>query len=453
MKKYSQLILALEERIQEGEFSQGNKLPSIRNLAERYGCNKSTVIRAYEEMEKRHLIYSIPQSGYYVVQKQRNYKDNSVEDSQKTVLDFASSAPDQLVFPYVDFQHCINKAIDAYQDDLFTYGTRKGLTSLILVLQKHLAGYQVFTNKEQIVVTSGVQQALAILASMPFPSGRDTIVIEQPGYFLFIEMLNLMNIPVIGIPRNEEGLDLKKLEEIFATGTIKFFYTMPRFHNPLGTSLTMKQKQEIARLAHKYDIYIVEDDYLADLEDDSKADPIYAYASSPHVIYLKSYSKILFPGLRVGVAVLPPLLIDMFSRFKVILDVDTSMLSQAALEIYMKSGMFERHRERIKSSYNRKTKQLNEALARNSDHESFAAAPRNRGVHTIVPMPNKLSFETLRLALKKRNIIVDSTESYYLHGGYTEKTLRLNVSNVPGTSIITGIEIIRQEIDRLNIPR
>ena len=453
MNKYSRLILALEERIQEGEFSQGKKLPSIRDLALMYDCSKSTVIRAYEEMEKRHLVYSIPQSGYYVVQR-KNKNDNSVlQDNKEAVLDFASSAPDKHVFPYVDFQHCINKAIDAYQDDLFTYGTLKGLPSLIQVLQKHLDGYQVFAKRDQIVVTSGVQQALAILVSMPFPSGRDTIVIEQPGYFLLIEMLITLKIPVIGIPRNEEGIDLEKLEGIFASGKIKFFYTMPRFHNPLGTSLTMRQKQEIARLADKYDVYIVEDDYLADLESDSKADPIYAYASSPHVIYLKSYSKILFPGLRVGVAVLPPLLIDTFSRFKVILDIDTSTLSQAALEIYMKSGMFERHRERIKASYNKKIEQLNEALTRNSDHELFAVAPHNRCVHTMMPLPSKLSFDTLRLALKKRNIIVDSTENYYLAGGYTEKTLRLNVSNVPHTSIATGIGIIRQEIDRLNISR
>ncbi|OAB42606.1 PLP-dependent aminotransferase family protein [Paenibacillus antarcticus] len=453
MNKYSRLILALEERIQEGEFSQGKKLPSIRNLADMYDCSKSTVIRAYEEMEKRHLIYSIPQSGYYVVQKQRESRKKLVESSQEDVLDFASSAPDKHVFPYIDFQHCINKAIDAYQDDLFTYGTLKGLPSLIQVLQKHLDGYQVFAKRDQIVVTSGVQQALAILVSMPFPNGRDTIVIEQPGYFLLIEMLKTLKVPVIGIPRNEEGIDLEKLEGIFASGKIKFFYTMPRFHNPLGTSLTMRQKQEIARLADKYDVYIVEDDYLADLESDSKADPIYTYAPSPHVIYLKSYSKILFPGLRVGVAVLPPVLIDTFSRFKVLLDIDTSTLSQAALEIYMKSGMFERHRERIKASYNKKIKQLNEALTMNSDHELFAAAPRNRCVHTVMPIPRKLPFETLRHALMKRNIIVDSTENYYLAGGYTEKTLRLNVSNVPHTSIDTGIRIIRQEIDRLNISR
>jgi DNA-binding transcriptional MocR family regulator len=451
MKKYSRLILAIEGRIQAGEFSQGKKLPSIRNLAEMYSCNKSTVIRAYEEMEKRHLIYSMPQSGYYVVQKKSWNQGNSPQENKEMVLDFASSAPDQRIFPYVDFQHCINKAIDAYKDDLFTYGTRKGLPSLIQILQKHLAGYQVFADKEQIVVTSGVQQALAILVSMPFPNGRDTIVIEQPGYFLFIEMLNIMNIPVIGVPRDEEGLDLEKLEDIFATGSIKFFYTMPRFHNPLGTSLTLKQKQEILRLALKYDVYIVEDDYLADLEGDSKADPIYAYTTSPQVIYLKSYSKILFPGLRVGVAVLPTLLMDTFSRFKVILDIDTSTLSQAALEIYMKSGMFERHRERIKSSYNRKIQLLNEALARNSDSEIFAATLRNRGVHTIVPMPSNLSFATLKHALNKRNIIVDSTESYYLPGEYTEQMLRLNVSNVPDTSIVTGIGIIRNEMDRLNI--
>lgn len=77
-----------------------------------------------------------------------------------------------------------------------------------------------------------------------------------------------------------------------------------------------------------------------------KEDPIYAYDDASHVIYLKSFSKIIFPGLRVGVAVLPEVLCDSFNRFKRLMDIDSSMLSQAALELYLKSGMFERHRKR-----------------------------------------------------------------------------------------------------------
>lgn len=113
--------------------------------------------------------------------------ENHVRNS--SVIDFATSAPDSDVFPYLDFQHCINKAIDTYKNDLFIYGTPKGLPSLIRVMQRQLANYQVFTNEENIFITSGVQQALSLLTSIPFPNKKKTILIEQPSYHLFIEYL------------------------------------------------------------------------------------------------------------------------------------------------------------------------------------------------------------------------------------------------------------------------
>jgi len=98
---------------------------------------------------------------------------------------------------------------------------------------------------------------------------------------------------------------MEKLERQFRSGDIKFFYTIPRFHAPLGTSYTTAQKKQILELARKHDVYVAVDDYMADLETDGKADPLHSLDVHERVIYLKSYSKIVFPGLRAGVAVLP----------------------------------------------------------------------------------------------------------------------------------------------------
>lgn len=109
-------------------------------------------------------------------------------------------------------------------------------------------------------------------------------------------------------------------------------------------------------------MFIVEDDYLADLERDGKANLMYSYDDSSHVIYLKSYSKIIFPGLRVGVAVIPNGLTEIFFTYKKLLDIDSSMISQAALEVYIKSGMFDRHKQRIRTSYYERSKRLAASL-------------------------------------------------------------------------------------------
>lgn len=443
MYKYLEILNHMESLIQNGEYKEGDKFPSIRDFTHRYNCNKSTIIRALEDLEKQHMVYSIPKSGYYVVKRKNN------SNNKNLILDFASSAPDPEVFPYLDFQHCINEAIDIYKNDLFIYGTPKGLTSLINVAQKQLANYQVFTNKENIFITSGVQQALAILSTIPFSNKKETILIEQPSYHLFIDYLKTHKIPVIGIKRTSEGIDLDELERLFKTEDIKFFYTMPRFHNPLGTSYSQKEKKAIVKLAQKYDVFIVEDDYLADLEQNSKADPIYSYDDFSQVIYLKSYSKIIFPGLRIGIAVIPNSILENFSKYKRLMDVDSSMLSQAALEIYIKSGMFDRHKEKIKSSYSLRARYLNNSLEKQFkscggifEYKSVT----NPCVHTYITIDNRISSEKLINRLKKKSIIVATEEGHYLDFFPKERMLKLNVSNIRQDYIDKGVSDIIEEI-------
>ncbi|UUZ87345.1 aminotransferase class I/II-fold pyridoxal phosphate-dependent enzyme [Paenibacillus sp. P26] len=112
------------------------------------------------------------------------------------------------MFPYLDFQHCLNKAVDTYKYDLFTCGDSKGLESLRHTLVSHLAGDQVFAKAEQIFVTSGVNQALEILAKMPFPNGNSVILVEQLSYDIYMRFLEAEGIPVCGIARTTAGLDM-----------------------------------------------------------------------------------------------------------------------------------------------------------------------------------------------------------------------------------------------------
>ncbi|PFN17987.1 PLP-dependent aminotransferase family protein [Bacillus cereus] len=443
MYKYLHILNDIENMIQNGEINEGKKLPSIRSLVTQYECNKATVIRALHELEKRHIIYSVPQSGYYVVKK----SGSTIENNE--IIDFASSAPDPDVFPYLDFQHCINKAIDTYKNDLFVYGTPKGLPSLIPVIQKQLANYQVFTKEDNIFITSGVQQALAILTSIPFPNGNETVLIEQPTYHLYIDYLEINKVPVIGIRRTNKGIDLNELEQIFQTEKIKFFYTIPRYHHPLGTSYSKDEKEKIVLLAKKYNVFIVEDDYLADLETDSKADPLYSLNHDNHVIYLKSYSKIIFPGLRVGVAVIPPIIANAFYTYKKILDIDSPMISQAALEIYIKSGMFERHKSKINSFYYNRSIKLAETLEKvqNENSSLFTYNRQNPlGIHTCLEMQKNIVTETLIQKLGDIQISVDIIDKNYMRDFPKEKLLKLNVSNVKEDKIEEGIRKVIEEI-------
>jgi DNA-binding transcriptional MocR family regulator len=445
MYKYLLIVNDIEQQLEQGQIKAGQKLPSIRDLSLRYACNKSTVIRAFTLLESRHLIYSIPQSGYYAVQQ----RGESLQIPESKVFDFSSAAPDPELFPYLDFKHCVDKAFDMYKNELFIYGTPQGLPSLLRLLCKHLANYQVFTKPDHIHITSGVQQALSILALMPFPNKKSGILLEQPSYHLLIQLVQSYQLQVLGISRSPHGdIDLNHLEHLFRTEDIKLFYTMPRFHNPLGCSYSEPTKKAIAKLAKRYDVYIVEDDYLADLELDSKSDPIYAYDSS-HVIYLKSYAKILFPGLRVGVAVLPPALDDVFGTFKKIADIDSPMLSQAALEIYIQSGMFERRKHAIRDAYSRRLQQLHESLHAYKEDNYTVANPCQSGVYTHITLPSHLPIPLLLDRLRKRQVLIQNLTPNYLPSFEPLPLMNLSITRVSEERIDRGVRIIADEIKHM----
>lgn len=440
MLKYETIYQSLFQKIQSGNFPAGAKLPSIRDLSQQYICSKSTILAALKRLEEQHIIYSIPKSGYYVVEHQVFEVPTFTKG-----IDFATSSPTWHAFPYKDFQHCINKAIDTYQEELFRYGTRNGLPSLITEAQKLLESYQVFTKSEQIFITSGVQQALTLLSMMPFPNNGSTILVEQPSYHLYMDMLKTYGMRAIGIQRTAQGINLKQLEKIFSEEEIKFFYTMPRFHNPLGTSYSKKDKEAILQLAYKYNVYIIEDDYLADFEYSTKNDPIFAEDIKAQVIYLKSFSKIMFPGLRIGLAVLPPTILNTFQKFRMTTDIDSSMISQAALYLYIRSGMFEHNKLKVSRIYHKRAKVLHQSL---QNHLANYESSSEIVMHGHILLPKQVNMKSFIHNLHEQHVYLDSVESNYLANFYKERILKLNVSNVETHRVEEGVKKIASALKR-----
>lgn len=445
MKKYMSILSDIENSIREGRYAPGKKLPSVRDAAKNYGCSVSTIVRAYAELEKRHDIYSIPQSGYYVVERPGDWRN----DSDGGMIDFATVLPDLDAFPYMDFQHCLNKAIDIYKYDLFTYGDPQGLASLRQTLVSHLAGDQVFAKAEGIVVTSGAHKAMEVLARMPFPNGKAAVLVEQPSYDMYLRFLETEGIPVSGIARTVEGIDLAELERLFASSRFKFFYTMPRYHNPLGTSYNAETRSAIARLAEKHDVYVVEDDYMADLGVERRYDPIYSCDTSSHVVYVKSFSKIIFPGLRLGAVVLPESLLKTFLVHRGYSD--TSLLSQAALEVYIKNGMYERHKHKISSLYASRMQALNEAVERYNEGGLIEPFGIRSGIYMPFRLKPTVNTDRLIKRLAERNIRVVTGKAFYLSDYLErEKFLRISVSQTKPEQIVDGVVAIIDEVAKVS---
>ncbi|SFL56766.1 DNA-binding transcriptional regulator, MocR family, contains an aminotransferase domain [Gracilibacillus orientalis] len=442
--KYSVIMNDIKQKIFEGTLKSGSKISSIRYLSEKYSCSKNTIIKAYNELEKQHLIYSIPKSGYYVVHDVNPL--NNMEDSPK--IDFLSAGPDNAAMPYKDFQHCINQAIGLYKGELFTYSHQQGLMALRKELTKHLQDRQVFTSPERMFILSGSQQAINLLTPMSFPNGKSNILIEQPTYFGAVEAVQLHNVKTFGIELSMEGIDLDRLEYMFRHNEIKFFYIIPRFHNPLGHSYSNEEKREIVELANKYDVYIVEDDIFGDLDINSKSDPMFTYDPRGKVIYIKSFSKIMLPGLRIGIAVLPELLINTFSRHKFSNDLFSTTISQGALEIYLKSGMFNSHLENIRDLYRTKMEIVKAACQHYLSPNYPFTAPET-GFYMSIYLPRELPAKRLVNALQQENVFVDDAKRMYLPEFQKENLIRVCIAQVDKNQIYKGVETIAKYIHTL----
>ncbi|UED80555.1 PLP-dependent aminotransferase family protein [Lysinibacillus sp. CD3-6] len=441
--KYMQIIEEVKGQLAIGKLYAGCKLPSVRHLSEQFSCSKNTVIRAYAELEQQHVIYAIPKSGYYVVNE---FQPN--EHAQK-FIDFYSAGPDINALPYVDFQHCMNQAIEHYKEELFTYSDQQGLYSLRVQLASYLQSLQVFTQPERLVVVSGSQQALNLFVTMPFPNGRSNILIEQPSYFGIIESIALHQVTAFGIDLTMEGIDLERLEYIFRNHDIKFFYVIPRFHNPLGHCYTNSEKKKIVELAEKYDVYIVEDDFLGDLDPNMKADPMFSFAPSGRVIYIKSFSKVFLPGLRIATVVLPERMVNGFLRYKFSSDFNSPALSQGALEIYLKNGMFHSHLKKIKELYRNKMQILQEACDLLLPANTYFSKPTS-GFYLSIFLPKNVTAKQIVHMLHEQQIYVDDASRMFLPEYKKDNILRLCISQVHESQIKHGIERLAHCIDSIN---
>ncbi len=443
--KYQLVADLLRQKIACGVYKSGEKLPSVQALSKELLYNSDTIVKAYKVLEADHLIVSFPKSGYYVV------KSSVPVKGRNDVVDMVTTGPPDYINPYKDFYHCMEKAISIYEKKLFEYSSAQGMPELIHSLVKHLANFQVFTKPQNVFITNGSQQALYILAAISFPNGRTKVLVEQPTYSVMLQVMKCTKTSVVGIRRTHEGINLNELESIFRQGDIKFFYTMPRYQNPTGFCFDVAQKKEIIRLAKKYEVYIVEDDYLADLELDTKIDPMYAMGEQERMIYIRSFSKTLLPGLRLGMVILPSKLQKEFLTYKQSIDLNSPILTQGALEIYLHSSMYKFHVQRTKKYYKEKMDVLRDAIEHHPNGLVKGNMPTT-GIYACLEL-NDVSSELLVNRLSKNKVLLSSTNSCYLDDFPHRDGLRLCVCKTEDDEIRRTVKLISEEVTYLHRKR
>ena len=416
MSIYQEIVETITKDIQNGKLEKGSKLPSIRQISQIYGCSKDTAQRALLELKYQNYIYAVPKSGYYVLEGPSKPNDKVL---------FNLNDYNQLA--YEDFRLCLDESLAGHQDYLFNYyHEQAGLKDLVEALEKRLASDDIYVNSNQIVITSGSQQALYILSQMDFGNGAHKILLEQPTYHRMNQLVNRQNLSYETINRGFDGLDFDLLEEYFKSGQFKFFYTISRYSNPLGLSYTASEKEKLAQLAKQYNVYIVEDDYMGDFSD-SKNLPIHYYDTQNQTIYIKSFSMALFPGLRLGSVVLPPNLRATFLAHKGLIDYDTNLIMQKALSVYLDNGMFQKNIKKLRDLFQETMAKSHETIEQAKVSIPYQISPR----HITWKLPKEVSLENFKAQKQIRfletSFIRPSSETYMQigHGKELKTFLKL----------------------------
>lgn len=439
--KYIEIMDFIKGSIHNGDFNKGVRLPSIREMSQKFKCSNGTVIKAYGKLVNEHYLYVVPQSGYYVIGDSDTMKNQSYEE-----FDFKASTPELEHIPYQNFEHSIIKSIEKYRTLLFSYGSPEGLESLRSTIADYITSRGVYTKKEDVFITNGSQQALYLLLHMDHGVDEECIVFEEPTFSGFLRILEGTNFKKIGVYRDKDAIDLKSLEYVFRTENVRYFYTIPNYHNPLGSSLSVNEKKEILRLAEKYNVMIIEDDYLGTLNLESKNAPLHYYDVDNKVIYVTSFSKSFVPGIRIGTAILPKTLHEAFTNEKFCCDISTSLITQGGLEYHISSGMYKQNITMFNSSLHEKLD-----IAR-----KFKPYFENYGIEMNIPdigifiwlkLPPEYNASKFTDKLENSNILVDHFKDFYLYQEIKENALRLCISSLSCEKINRGLFKI---IDCLN---
>lgn len=442
MQKHEIIREYIVQKIKSGELKKGSRIPSCRDVSKELFVNKITVNKVYRSMEEEHLIYGIPKGGFYVVE------DMADSAAKHKVYDFAAVTPDSRLIPYREFSHVINKAVDHYKTDLFSYEPTAGLSELRHTLKDMFENNAIYTGSNNIVITNGAQQAIHLLLQMLFKDSVAKLLVEAPTYNLVLRMAEMLGIGIDCVPRESSGFDLCELENIFESKSIKAFYLMPRHHNPTGFSLEEKHKRRIAELAAKYDVFILEDDYLADLGSNKSRLPIHYYDTDDKTIYIRSFSKTFMPGMRLGAAVLPEYLTERFTEQKRLADLNTSRLPQAALDLFIKSGMYEKQAQKVRKSYEEKLRRSKEIIEDLSPDWIRWHIP-SHGIFIWGEILNGRCFYELEKLLAENDILIKSGEDSYLKDKSINNCFRLCISGISQDDIKEGLSRMMQVLNSM----
>ena len=365
---------------------------------------------------------------------------------QPDIISFAGGLPAPEVFPVKEFQEACNRVLTENGAQALQYSTTEGYRPLREMIARHTERYNVHVTPENILITSGSQQALDFIGRL-FINRGDYIVVESPTYLGALQAWNAYGAQYISVRADEHGMIVDELEAALRVGP-KFIYILPNFQNPSGSTLSIERRKHLVALADQYGVPIIEDDPYGQLRYDGEHLPSVVYLDEQYrndggheytgnVIYLSTFSKLLAPGLRLAWVVAPPKVIQKLVMTKQAADLHTSSFNQQVAYEVGKGGFLDEHVKLIRSVYKERRDVMLEMMDEMFPPEMRWTKPAG-GMFLWGIMPEGVdAADVLKIAIERKVAFVPGG-AFHPNGGGTN-TMRLNFSYSSPDNIREGI--------------
>jgi DNA-binding transcriptional MocR family regulator len=480
-----QIQAHVEHLVRDGLLAPGSKLPATREMARTLGVNRATVVLAYEELVASGVARSHVGQGTFVVDRpadrspaptapapaphaidwsglfSRGARIIEAEDGRRRalvppsgldsgVITFAGGVPDSGLFPTDAFRRILNQVVRDEGASLLEYSAVRGYAPLRRYLSGYLLRFGLEARPDEILIVNGSQQGFDLIARTFLDAG-DAVAIEQPTYPRAMQVFRSFGAQLLTVPWRHDGPEVGAFARVLERQAPKLFYCQPSGHNPTGLAMSAENAEGLLAAAARHHVPIVEDGFDPSLHYGPRPpSPLKARDRHGLVIYIGTFSKILFPGLRLGWLLAPGPVIERLASAKQLADLHTSALLQAAVHRFCERRLLERHTTRVVREYARRRGLLLTALRRRMP-EGVSWTEPDGGFSLLVTLPTSLDAVALLPRALERGVAFTPGAVFFVDAG-GERTLRLSFGAVRADRIDEGIkrlgEVIREAMKR-----
>ncbi|HWR53709.1 MAG TPA: PLP-dependent aminotransferase family protein [Bryobacteraceae bacterium] len=446
---YRQLYGSIRSAIVDGILRHGERIPATRELAGLLGLNRTTISAAYDLLESEGFVRGHVGRGSFVVGLPSasaadwalNFPSADSEPPSPPpagAISFATARPSADLFPLDDFRRSCDEALSGSgAADILQLGSAYGYAPLREYLLDAARRDGLARDGDDLIITNGCQQALDLVQRVLIHPG-DPVLVEDPVYPGLKNLFLRAGARLVGVPVGPDGLSPDALD---AAPRARVLVTTPTFQNPTGATIPAERRLELLDAARNRGLLVIENDIYGDLRYEGAAvPPLKASDETRRVALLQSFSKITFPGLRVGWVLGPRALIARLAEAKQVTDLHSDQLSQAALLRFAESGRLAAHRQRVVTAGGLRLKAVLEACGRWLPAGSEFTRPEG-GMNLWVRLPRPLDAMDL-LARAHRAGVAYIPGRYFEVSRHDPGALRLSFAGLAPAEIRRGVEIL-----------